>query len=651
MAASSLMSVGVRAMAANYAALQTTGHNIANASVEGYSRQQVELATSQGQFTGAGFFGRGVDVETVTRTHNEFITREAATARSVASMDAARLEALQQLEGVFPPGELGVGYAAGQFLNAMVDLASRPADDSTRQVVLARAAETADRFAAAGQQLDQIQLGVTAALGDAATRVNQLTGRIAAVNEKIAALQGLGQPPNDLLDERDRLIGQLSDLVQVTTVKADDGSVGVFIAGGQRLVLGNQATTLQVVPDRGDPTRSALAVNDLGQLRVLQESALGGGSLAGWLQFQNDDLLQARLQLGQMAASLAGVVNGQQALGLDLRDPPGAGAPLFATNAPQAQPASTNARTATGAYAAQVSLAVTDATQLRASEYDLRSDGAGGWALTRLSDGLVRTVADGDEVDGFTISLGAPAPASTDRFLLQPVTRAANGMERVLDDPRGLAAASPVTASVAATNLGTASVGALRMVSAPVDPTVSASITFGLAGAYNWTLQDAAGQTLVGSGNWVPGSPIAINGFEIDLNGVPASGDVINVAKTAFPRQNNTNALAFVALRESAFIGRSVQSDGTLGGGSTVTDAYASTMSGVGVRVQGARTAAEISATVSGQAEQNRASTSGVNLDEEAARLLQFQQSYQAAAKVLQIAQAVFDTLLQTAGR
>ena len=143
MGAFTLLTIGSRAMAANYSALQTTGHNIANASVEGYSRQRVELATAQPQFTGAGYLGRGVDVQTVSRAHDQFLTREAVTTSATARMDAARLDALSKLEEVFRPGELGLGHAAGQFMNTMVDLASRPADDSTRQVVLARASDVA----------------------------------------------------------------------------------------------------------------------------------------------------------------------------------------------------------------------------------------------------------------------------------------------------------------------------------------------------------------------------------------------------------------------------------------------------------------------------------------------------------------------------
>ena len=148
------MSLGIKAMAANYAGLQVTSHNIANANVAGYSRQQAELATSQGQFTGAGFFGRGVDVVSVTRAHNDYLTREAASAKSLAGMDSARLQQLQQLENIFKPGEMGLGSATSDLMNALTDLTSQPADLATRQVVLARAADLASRFSEAGALSD-----------------------------------------------------------------------------------------------------------------------------------------------------------------------------------------------------------------------------------------------------------------------------------------------------------------------------------------------------------------------------------------------------------------------------------------------------------------------------------------------------------------
>lgn len=651
-----LMSTGLRGMLANYAALQTTGHNITNAAVEGYSRQRAEFATAGGQFSGSGFFGRGVDVQTVVRSHSAMLTREAAGAKALSSMDQARADALRELETAFPMGEQGLGQTMGRFLNALVDVASRPADMPARQVVIAKATEAANRFATTSDQLDGVQANIEERLKDIVDTVNGLTRGIAEVNQRIAALKGLGQPPNDLLDQRDQLVSQLSEHLAVTTIPADDGTMGVFIAGGQRLVLGVAASPLKVVPEPEDSSRSAIAIVDSGFERVLVDGSLGGGALAGLLQFQNHDLSAARAQLGQMAAAFAAAVNNQQALGLDMSDPPGAGAAVFATGGTWVMPNTNNQRDpGTGAWVAQVGLTVSDASQLQASEYELRADPAGTpglWQLTRRSDGLVRSVSDGATVDGFTLSLGSPEPVSTDRFVLQPVSRMASGMRASLTDPRGIAAASPVTATVSANNTGTASVAALKVVSSSIDPEQTASITFTSAtGDYNWELRDRASNALIsnGTGTWTAGQPIALNGFELSLNGVPRSGDTLSVAKTAFPASNNGNALALVALRDADLLGRSLQSSGQLGGGRTFAEAYASTLADVGVRVQGAETSAAISASVAKETEAARAAASGVNLDEEAARLLAFQQSYQAAAKVLQVAQSVFDTLLEMA--
>ena len=190
MSASGLMSIGVRAMNANYVGLQTTGHNIANAGVEGYSRQQVDLQTALGQFTGAGFFGKGVDVKTVTRVYDQFLTREAMTSRAQSSFDTARLDRLQQLESLFAGGDDGIGQSAGALLNAMVDLASHPQDLASRNVVLGRAGELAARFSTAAAQLDDIQSGVTQELGAMVAQVNEIARQIASVNDRIAIAQG-----------------------------------------------------------------------------------------------------------------------------------------------------------------------------------------------------------------------------------------------------------------------------------------------------------------------------------------------------------------------------------------------------------------------------------------------------------------------------
>ncbi len=668
MSSSALMSIGVRAMFANYSSMQTTGHNIANAQTPGYSRQTVQLASSGGQQTGAGFFGKGVDVVTVQRASDAFLTTQAQVASSMSAMDDARSSNLQQLETVLPPGDTGMGAAVGNFMNAFVDLANSPADSSARQVILSDAAEVADRFSTAGDELDRLQSGVTSDLRNSVAEVNQMAAQVATLNGNIAALRGSSAAPNDLMDQRDQLIKKIGNLVKVSTIDAGDGTMGVFIAGGQRLVLGAEAQQLALTPDPANSGRSTIAISDSGITHQLSSALLVGGSISGLLKYQNEDLVSARNQLGQMAASLSARVNQVQGHGIDLSSPAGAGDAIFAVGAPVAIPNSQNARDSVGGFASSVALTVTDGTQLKASDYTLAADpaNAGNYVVTRSADGvkfamvpngsafqytrLSDNAAMGASIDGFEIAItGTPGP--NDSFELEPVGRAAVSMTRVLDDPTGIAAASPMTAVMGVANKGTASVAGLGVVDASNDPTISAAIAFTDAtGDYAYTLTDASGNTTSsGTGTWSAGQPIALNGFQLNLNGVPASGDSIAVTKTAHPQSNNGNALAMVGLRDETFVGRDQQIDGTLQAGETATDAYASMLANVGVRVQSAKTASTISSATSAQADSAVASKSGVNLDEEAGRLIQFQQGYQAAAKVLQVAQAIFDTLLQMA--
>jgi flagellar hook-associated protein 1 FlgK len=671
----SLLSLGVRAMTANYAALQTTGNNISNANTAGYSRQSVQLETAGGQFSGAGFFGKGVNVTTVARAHDEFLTREAATTRALAASSAARSTQLQQLEKVFEIGEAGIGHAAGQLFNSFVDVANNPQDLSARQVVLSRAGELASRFRTAGNQINTLQANVTQDLRIAVTSVNSLARQIADLNVQIAAVIGSGHAPNDLLDQRDTALSELSELVQVSTIAADDGSTSVFIGGSQQLVLGGTASTLTTVVDVFDPSRISVGVSDAGGERALPDALFTGGAISGLLQFQREDLNDARNLLGQMAMVISEKVNEQQALGLTL----GAavsGSPIFSVSGTTVAPSSENATLAgvpvasyingSGDRVPSVSVAVSDATELRASDYELVVTAPGGpYQLTRLSDDTVFSVSDGDVVDGFTINVAAAAlPAAGDRFRLTPVGSAARTLQTVLSDPRGIAAASPVTATVDTDNTGTATVAALRTVtSSAASQQLSATITFtDDAGAYDWELRDST-NTVVRSGtgtwtagtpirsaDWLPAVPTQRNDWEMTLSGVPRTDDVLNVQTTAFPASNNGNANAMMALRDAAIVGQQTQAGPPVVviPGDTVTDAYANVLADIGVRVQRAKSAQEQTASIASDARERKINKTGVNLDEEAARLIQYQQSYQAAAKMLQVAQSIFDTLLET---
>ncbi|MBC7955307.1 MAG: flagellar hook-associated protein FlgK [Cytophagales bacterium] len=648
------MGIGTRAMFANYAALQVTGNNIANANTVGYSRQEAQLATAKGQYTGAGFFGQGVNVTTVARSYDRFLTAQAAATNSLANADTARMYQLTQLESVFPLGEAGIGHAARQVLDAFVDVANNPQDSSARQVVIARTQEMAARFKTAGEQLNTLQSGVSQDMKSAIASVNALATQVADLNKQISALKGSGHAPNDLLDQRDLLVNEISSYINVSSISADDGTVGLFIGGGQSLVLGSTANALKGAPDLYDPAKTQLALREGGVDRLVPTESIAGGTIAGLVRFQNEDLNAARNLLGQMAVAVSGAINQQQALGLDARQPAGAGSPLFSVGAPRTLPASAN-----GGDAA-FTLAVSDFTHVQASDYELRFDGSD-YRLTRLSDGNAvvgspfspAALAAGVQVEGLTLQLNSGTAVSGDRFLLQAAGPAAADMRAVLSDPRGVAAASAVTGSFAVTNTGTATAASLGVVDATAyDSTLTARLSFTSdTGDYSYDMLDASNAVVSsGTGTWSAGTPITLNGFSLQLNGVPRSGDIINVAPTTTPAASNGNAVAFVALGSALFVGANTLANGTLVPGLSITDAYASALSDIGVRVQSAKSASGISSAIASTAEAARANKAGVNLDEEAARLIQFQQSYQAAAKMLQVAKDVFDTLLQTTG-
>ena len=638
MASSTLMSVGTRAMFAAYAQLTTTGNNIANANTPGYSRQKVELTATEGQFTGSGYFGRGVSVQTVTRATNVFLTQQASATRADAAADAARRDLLQQVEKIFGRGSAGIGHAATQLFNAFADLAAAPADLSARQAVLARAEDLGSTTRSYSDQIAAVQANISTDIENSVREVNELAQQVANLNGKIVDALGSGHTPNDLLDARDQLISRISAKIDVNAIGAADGSISVFIAGGQSLVLSQTINKLVSRADEFDPQRTALSISVGGKVTPLGAGAVGSGALAGLLRVQNDDLAEARNRLGQMAAGLAVAMNTQQSFGIDLAG--SSGAPMFAIGAPVALPAATNAAVGP-AFLASVSLSITNPAALKASEYLLINDpaNAGQYQVTRQSDGQVFSgLSSGAVIDGFSITMGVPAPSAGDRFLLKPVSNAAASMDLLIVNPRAVAAAAPITAAAAAANTGTAAVAALSIVAAPAAAYQPLRVQFTNAnGAYN--LVDA-GNVVQASGTWSAGTPISFNGFELSLQGRPALGDQFDIAATAFPAANNGNALAFDGMASRGLID-----------GQTFADTYAQMLSEVGVRVQVAQSAADTSGAVANRAAEALSSEVGVNLDEEAAKLIEFQQAYQAAAKMLQTAQTVLETLIQLGGR
>lgn len=641
MSASSLLTLGSQALFAAYRQVQTTSHNIANANTEGYSRQRNIQATATPQEFSGGWLGRGVSVATVERASNAFLTERASSLKSAAASDATVSDLLRQLEQVFPGGESGLGNAATQIFNAFADLAAAPSDLSARQAVIGRLQDFAALSHDSAAQVEALQANVKSDLAGTVNEVNVLAQQLAGLNRQISSASASGHEPNDLLDQRDVLISRIAEQVDVQTVTASDGSVGVFVATGQTLVLGGSANKLTLQADPFDPNKAGVGITLNGKLTLLADDFITSGRLGGLLQFQAGDLAEARNRLGQFVTGVSHALNTQQSLGLDLDRQ--AGTALFEVAAPQALAANTNARDGSGAAIGSIDLVIEDAAALPASDYLLEVDPAdtNRFLVTRLADGPGAqpvSIASGDVLDGLRISAGAGAPQAGDRFLLRPVANAAAELSVALRNPRGLAAASPVVATVNPANQGTMSVTATEIVAPPANGYGSLTLHFtDDAGAYELLDSDGAVQ---GSGTFEPGQVVQFDGISLTLAGVPRSGDRIAIAPNLQPTANNGNALSLDGLANRQLVG-----------GQQAGEAYASLFSQIGVRAQGATIAADSAGSAFSRATEELSSETGVNVDEEVARLIQHQQGYQAAAKILQTAQTLLDSVIGMVGR
>jgi flagellar hook-associated protein 1 FlgK len=675
---SGLLSVGTRALQANQVALQTAGNNIANVNTPGYSRQTVVLQTVPGQFSGGGYIGKGVEVQTIQRNFSAFLTRQSTLASSTLAADSTRVDKLKQLEEIFGGGSTGLGAAVSDMLNAFSDVASAPTDLTARTVVLTQVDETAARMRASSQRMDDLQQGVTQELTQRVGTINSLAKNIANVNDQIARAQGSGQPPNDLLDQRDQLVRELNQYVQTTSVAADDGTMSIFVGGSQPLVLGTTAATVALVADAFGVPDQKLAINRNGLSITLDENTLGGGEVSGLLRFQNTDLAEGRNLLGRLTLAVTTTMNDQHKLGVDLDGNVGGNLFTPADISKNVFPASLN----TGS--ASLALSVSDASQFVASDYEVSfstpaTTPASG-IITSLSDKVptpftlsspVPPALPEVTIDGLKISMTG-TPNAGDRFLLKPFSTSASDIRSEFSSPRALAVASPIVGSIGASNTGglqlvsvkaTGQPSGLTLPPSPVLPattgggvqlsfsagppigyivTGSNATPAGLTPA-DFTAPYTPGVTVV---RYTPGAPISIDGWEITLNGTPNPGDSVTIGngKDAqygdYLTRNAGNASAMMGLR-----------DLKLFDGAVLTDGYAGLIAQVGIRAQSATSAAEISSAIASNLERDRAGVSGVNLDEEAAKLLQFQQAYQASAKMIQIAQGIFDTLIQSMGR
>jgi flagellar hook-associated protein 1 FlgK len=622
-----MLSTAVSALQAYRRGLDTTSHNVANVSTEGYSRQRIDMSTREAQQYGNGFVGSGVNVTSVQRVYDDFVALQyRSTTTSLGQQDVYAALA-ERVNNLYADTSTGLSATLQKFANALQGVASSPSSTAARQVMLSEANALAAQLGDYGSRLEQLGNEVNQRMVAATGEVNSLATAIADLNEKIVVATGRagGQPPNDLLDQRDLLIDQLSARIAVTTIRQDDGSLNVFVGTGQPLVLGTQAAQLQTQPDPFDSSRVQVAVRTpAGPVDIT--SSLTGGEMGGLLDFRKNMLDPARNALGQLTVGIASLVNEHQSMGMDLTGQ--MGIPLFEVGGVGVLPSIQNGGTA--AIAATRS----DATQLTTANYMLERT-AGAWSLRRADTGAsvtmtgAGTVADPFVADGMSFVVSGSA-ADGDQFLIRPTQDAAVGMKVLFSDPARLAAALPVIGSAGTANTGSAKPGTLAVID-PENASLRTTATISFTSATTYTINGGASQT------YTPGQAIQFNGWSLQLDGTPASGDSFAVGNNASGVGDNRNFLALGSALSQPYL------DGTT---TSINSALGRAVADIGVKTHQAQVSRDALAIVQRDAISSRDSVSGVNLDEEAATLIRYQQAYQAAAQVVQVANSVFDSLL-----
>jgi len=605
-------------------AINVTSNNVANASTPGYDEESIQLGEATPQVTDGTLIGAGVQVNGVTRAFSQ----SAANQLNSSQSSLGQLNALQnytsQIDNLFGTTAAGLTTALQNYYNGWSAVADNPTSAASRQALLGDASALASNITTTSSQLDALNADINTRITGDVQQINSIATSISTLNQQIASTQGSGQAPNQLLDQRDQLVSSLSQLVGVTTTTNSDGSINVFIGTGQPLVVDQATTTLSTVPNQFNASQLEIASSNSNGGSI--SSQITSGDLGGLLAARTQAIDPAQNQLGQIATAIAQSANSQQAQGLDLDGQ--LGSALFSVGGPTATPSSANASNAT----ATVSIA--NLGQVTSDNYLLTYQG-GAYSLTDQATGAsVALAGAGTSANpltgaGLSIVLSA-TPASGDEFLIQPTAQAAGTLEVALTDPSGIAAAGAIATSAADTNTGSATISAGTVLNAS-NPNLLNATTIQFLTPTTYSVNGA------GSFAYTSGGNIALDGWQVQISGTPAAGDQFTVQGNTGGTGDNSNALAAANGQSSGLL-----SNGTI----SINGAVSQLITAAGSQAAQVNAAQTAQSAVNSQAQTNLQSISGVNLDQEAANLVQWQQAYQASAQALSVANSLFSSLL-----
>lgn len=649
----SLLAIGKTGLYAAQAALATTGHNIANANVAGFSRQTVVQATSAALDTGVGFLGTGTEIAQIKRYSDNFLNMQVRNAQASTSGLESYYSQIKQIDNLLADTTSGLSPAMQGFFKGVQDMAANRASVPSRQAMLSSAETLATRLQDLDSRLGEIRTGVNGEIEASVTAINTYGTQIAKLNEQISNFASSAtRPPNDLLDQRDQVVLELNKFVKATVTPGDNSSLTISIGNGQPLVVGNDSFQLAAMVSPTDLTRMEVGYQVGSKVAVLPDGALSGGKLGGLLEFRTETLDTAQSSLGKIAIGMAFEFNAQHQLGLDQNG--NKGQPFFNVAPAFVGASINNAKGTSTDPAAELTAKVTDPSKLKDSDYEVTFNGTN-YKVVRQSDNTdVGTVTPGAngvatfEVDGVEFSFKNNA-RNKDTFLVRPTIDGAANFNVLANDVSQIAAAAPILTSMPLANTGTGKISegkvskdflttpAALPVTLEFDET-SGNLTGFPAGMV--TVVDSKGvSSQVNSANvkFDNGSTYSFGGVSVTLTGKPGDNDKFTIAANNSGVGDTRNIAALGELQT-----KNIFNNGT----ATLTSSYAQMVSQVGNKTREVQVNAQAGNALLAQATGAQADVSGVNLDEEAANLIKYQQAYQASSKVMQIAGTIFDTLL-----
>jgi flagellar hook-associated protein 1 len=627
-----LLSTGVSGLLAFQRALSTTSHNISNVNTDGYSRQRVLIGTRPAQGYGNGYVGQGANVRTTQRVYDDFIGAQArSTSSSLEHLDVYAANA-ERLNNMFGDSANGLSPTLQRFVNAFQSVANAPTSIPARQVLLSEANTLQQRLQFFDRRLEEIGNELNSRIRGEVAEVNSIAQGIARLNNEISAgiARTGGQPPNDLLDQRDRLLDELSQKISVNAVRQDGGTVNVFVGSGQPLVLGAEVNQLTTVQDPFDPTQLAIALETPGSSVDITRN-ITGGALGGLLDFRGEQLDPAHNALGRIAVALTDVVNAQHREGMDLSG--ALGGDFFAVGGAAVLDNGLNTGTGT------VTATRTSIGALTGRDYILEMTGSG-WQLRDSLSGAVApmtgtgTAADPFVADGLEIEVGGAADVG-DTFLIRPTRGAITDMNVLISDPSRIAAAAPIRTAATAANSGSGSISVGEVLDSS-NAQLRAPVTIEFLTANTYSINGA------GSFAYTAGGNIDVNGWRVQVSGSPAVGDRFTVSDNTSGIGDNRNALLLSDALKAPVLN---------GGTTSLGSAVGEFVGGIGVATRQAQVNRDAQNVVYEESLAAKEAVSGVNLDEEAANLLKYQQAYQAAAQLIRVADTMFQTLLAATER